>query len=201
MSVPSQSIDTAKPARTCAYSSATGPVPARTGINARGESRQRRPRRRSETLPRLCAGAISRASFRSPAGSRCGNSSAAFWSPTRCSSPPRRRSRVAIYNLARTGELWHHIGVSARRVRARLRHRLRDRHRARARHGGERHHETGVAAVGFRALRHADDRAGAAVHSLVRHRHLVEGAGGDHARCCSRSPSTPRPACAPPASG
>ena len=31
----------------------------------------------------------------------------------RCFLPRRRRSPLAIYNLAVTGQLWHHVGVSA----------------------------------------------------------------------------------------
>ena len=36
-----------------------------------------------------------------------------FWSPTRCSSPRRRRSSYAIYQLTLTGEMGRHIAISA----------------------------------------------------------------------------------------
>ena len=108
---------------------------------------------------------------------------------------------VAIYNLAVTGELWHHIGVSAAEfalgyvIASVLGIALG---LAMASSATD---ETGAAAVGVGPLCHADHRAGAAVHSLVRHRHLVESDRGDHRWCCFRWRSIPRPDCAPPASG
>jgi len=81
---------------------------------------------------------------------------------------------VALYNLAVTGQLWHHMGISAAEFAL----------------GYVIASIMGIAlglgmassvtikqsdaALGFRPLRHADDRARAAVHSLARHRHLVQ---------------------------
>ena len=92
---------------------------------------------------------------------------------------------AAIVALARSGELWRHMCDQRDRVRARLRHRERARRGHRLRHGRKRHHEAGAAAVDFGPLRHADHRARAAVHSLARDRHLVEGAGGHLPRAVS----------------
>ena len=108
---------------------------------------------------------------------------------------------AAIYSLAESGELWPHIGISAVEfvlgyVIASLLGIL-----ARHRDGRERSRQEGAAALDFRALCDADHRAGAAVHPVARHRHLVEGAGGDLPGAVPGRPSIPRPACAPPARG
>ena len=42
---------------------------------------------------------------------------------------------VAIYNLAVTGQLWHHLAISAAEFALGYSHRQRARHRARACHG------------------------------------------------------------------
>ena len=92
----------------------------------------------------------------------------------RRSSPPSTTSRA-------TGQLWQHVEHQRRRVRARLCHRQRPRHCRRSRHGEQRRRQAGDAALDVGPLCDAHHRARAAVHSLARHRHLVEGAGGDPA--------------------
>ena len=108
---------------------------------------------------------------------------------------------AAIVALAKTGELWRHLRISGIEfvlgyVIASVLGIV-----ARPCHGRERGDEARAAAVGLGALRHADHRARAAVHPVVGHRHLVEGAGGDHPGVVSGRPSTPKPGCARPATG
>ena len=101
---------------------------------------------------------------------------------------------TAIVALARSGELWRHMSVSA--IEFALGYVI-------ASVLGviigfamaeESDRQARIAAVGLRPLRHADDRAGAAVHSVARHRHLVEGRSWSYSWWSSRSSSIPRPA-------
>src|SRR5437764_941433 len=82
------------------------------------------------------------------------------------------------------GTVAAHLGQRGR-VRARLCDRKLIGRGDRLCHGRKRHHEARAAAVDLGPLRNADDRTRPSVHSLARHRHLVEGVGGHFSRAVS----------------
>ena len=148
---------------------------ATDGTGAGGGTVGRAPPRVRAVLPQPPA----RHRSRSSAGSRSGNCSAAYVVNNALFLAAPTQIVGAIVNLTATGELQHHIAVSGTRIHRRL----CPRERARASRSGvgmaeQPRHQADDAALGLGALRDADDRAGAALHPVVRHRHLVQGDRG-----------------------